>query len=260
MCFAIRMKTKNELHLIQDNKKEGKILQNELLRSGQSQAESAERIGLYLSEHNLKEGERLKNERIRLGLNQAEFAERLGIHKNTQTNYENGKRKPSNEYYAAAAELGINVPYVITGNTILDFPKKAAELAYRVFNCYKNGFDSNAMSALFFMLGSSNLNDEIDGKDKALHSADIDALVKLAIDRGEEFYEAYSAITLYCNDALHSENDKLNVDLLTGLIFQTINLYDSVKDQFALVSIHDNMRLVAQQVFNSHSELKNPNK
>lgn len=223
MCFAIRMKTI---------------------------------IELYLRENSLKEGERLKNERIRLGLNQAEFAERLGIHKNTQTNYESGKRKPSNEYYVGAAELGINVPYVITGNTILDFPKKAAELAYRVFNCYKNSFNSNAMSALFFMIGSSNLNEEVYGTDTALHAVDIDALVKLAIDRGEEFYEAYSAITLYCVDALHSENDKLNVALLADLIFETINLYDSVKDQFSLVSIHDNMRLVAQQVVNSHSELK----
>jgi len=218
------------------------------------------KIDLYLVESSRKEGERLKNERIRIGLNQAEFAERLGIHKNTQTNYENGKRKPSNEYYAAAAELGINVPYVITGNTILDFPKKAAELAYRVFNCYKNGFNSNAMSALFFMIGSSNLNEEVDGKDDALHSIDMDTLVRLAIERGEEFYEAYSAITLYCHDDLHSEDDKLNVALMTNLIFETINLYDSVKDQFSLVSIHDNMRLVAQQVVNSHSELKKPSK
>lgn len=218
------------------------------------------KIDLYLVESSRKEGERLKNERIRIGLNQAEFAERLGIHKNTQTNYENGRRKPSNEYYAAAAELGINVPYVITGNTILDFPKKAAELAYRVFNCYKNGFNPNAMSALFFMIGSSNLNQEVDGEDKALHAIDIDALVKLAIDRGEEFYEAYSAITLYFHDDLYYENDKLNVALLTNLIFETINLYDSVKGQFSLVSIHDNMRLVAQQVVNSHSELRKPSK
>lgn len=212
-------------------------------------------IDLYLSESNIKEGERLKNERIRLGLNQAEFAKRLGIHKNTQTNYESGKRKPSNEYYAAAAELGINVPYVITGNTILDFPKKAAELAYRIFKFYKKSFNSNAMSALFFMIGAINLNEEVDGKDKVLHSRDIEALVKLAIDRGEEFYEAYSAITLYCHESLYSNNDKLNVDLLADLIFETINLYDSVKDQFSLVTIHDNMRLVAQQVVNSHSKL-----
>lgn len=218
------------------------------------------KIDLYLIESSRKEGERLKNERIRLGLNQAEFAERLGIHKNTQTNYENGRRKPSNEYYAAAAELGINVPYVITGSTILDFPKKAAELAYRVFNCYKNGFNSNAMSALFFMIGSSNLNQEVNGEDKALPAVDIDALVKLAIDRGGEFYEAYSAITLYCHDDLHFEDDKLNVALLADLIFETINLYDSVKDQFSLVTIHDNMRLVAQQVVNSHSEFKKPSK
>ncbi len=254
------MKTKNGLYLSEHNLREGERLNNEWIRQGVNQIKFAEQIGLYLSERNLREGERLKNERIRLGLNQAEFAERLGIHKNTQTNYENGKRKPSNEYYAAAAELGVNIPYVITGNTILDFPKKAAELAYRVFNCYKNGFDSNAMSALFFMIGSCNLNEEAVGTDKALHAVDIDSLVKLAIDRGEEFYEAYSAITLYCHDALHSENDKLNVDLLVDLIYQTINLYDSVKDQFSLVSIHDNMRLVAQQVVNSHSELKNTSK
>jgi transcriptional regulator with XRE-family HTH domain len=260
VCFANRMKTKNGLYLSEHNLREGERLKNEGIRQGLNQGKFAERIGLFLSEHNLREGERLKNERIRLGLNQAEFAEHLGIHKNTQTNYENGKRKPSNEYYAAAAELGVNVPYVITGNTALDFPKKAAELAYRVFNCYKNGFDSNAMSALFFIIGSSNLNEEVAEKDKASHSADIDALVKLAIDRGEEFYEAYSAITLYCHDALHSENDKLNVDLLSDLIFKTINLYDSVKDQFSLVAIHDNMRLVAQQVVNSNNESNKPSK
>ncbi|UJP05625.1 MAG: hypothetical protein LZF61_01200 [Nitrosomonas sp.] len=116
------------------------------------------------------------------------------------------------------------------------------------------------MSALFFMIGSSNLDEAVNGTDKALHPVDIDSLVKLAIDRGEEFYEAYSAITLYCHDDLHSEDDKLNVTFLTELIFETINLYDSAKDQFSLVTIHDNMRLVAQQVVNSHSELRKPSK
>lgn len=91
------------------------------------------KIELFLEKENLKIGKRLKEERVRLGFNQAEFAERLGIHKNTQMNYETGKRAPTAEYYEKASKLGMNIPHVINGETIVELPVKAGQLASLVF-------------------------------------------------------------------------------------------------------------------------------
>ncbi len=60
-------------------------------------------------------GERLKEERERLGLNQTDFAALAGASKNTQYNYEKGERSPDANYLAAAAERGVDVLYVLTG-------------------------------------------------------------------------------------------------------------------------------------------------
>lgn len=60
-------------------------------------------------------GQRLKNERLRLELSQAELAAELGTNKKSQTNYELGHNQPSASYLAAAARLGIDVAYVLTG-------------------------------------------------------------------------------------------------------------------------------------------------
>lgn len=63
-------------------------------------------------------GDRLKEERERLGLNQTDFAALAGASKNTQYNYEKGERSPDANYLAAAAEKGVDVLYVLTGERI----------------------------------------------------------------------------------------------------------------------------------------------
>lgn len=60
-------------------------------------------------------GDRLKQERERLGLNQTDFSAKAGASKNTQYNYEKGERSPDANYLAAAAALGVDVLFVVTG-------------------------------------------------------------------------------------------------------------------------------------------------
>lgn len=60
-------------------------------------------------------GVRLKEERERLGLNQAEFAEACGVKRVAQGNYEKDARSPDATYLVAAAQLGVDVNYLITG-------------------------------------------------------------------------------------------------------------------------------------------------
>ncbi len=63
-------------------------------------------------------GKRLRGERERLGLSQADFAGRAGITRNTQAKYEAGERSPDASYLALVAEIGVNVPYVLVGQTL----------------------------------------------------------------------------------------------------------------------------------------------
>lgn len=217
-----------------------------------------EKLGLYLHNLSLETGKRLNDERLRLGYNQAEFAERLGVHKNTQRNYESGAREPTREYYQAAAALGVNIPYVIWGDTILDFPSKAGKIASMVFKRCNTGLNPDAMEALFYILGLSEIQDpEIQEKGENLSSEQIDMLIKMAVERGDEFNEVFSSISYYLTNIDSSDViGKSNVKLLSNLIFETVNLYDEVKDRFAHVSLHDNIRLVAQQVVKSHGNLE----
>ncbi len=60
-------------------------------------------------------GLRLRDERKRLGLTQKQFAQLGGVTPNTQINYESSKRSPDNAYWAAAAKLGVDIQYVLTG-------------------------------------------------------------------------------------------------------------------------------------------------
>lgn len=60
-------------------------------------------------------GYRLREERNRLGLSQTEFANACGVNQVTQSNYEKDKRNPDSLYLAAAAKLGVDVNYLITG-------------------------------------------------------------------------------------------------------------------------------------------------
>lgn len=60
-------------------------------------------------------GIRLKEERLRLGFNQTAMAEKCGVGKNTQLAYEKDERNPDASYLAAAASLGMDILYVVTG-------------------------------------------------------------------------------------------------------------------------------------------------
>lgn len=57
----------------------------------------------------------LRQERERIGLTQQEMADGCGVTMRSQRNYEMGERFPDARYLAAAAALGIDVLYVLTG-------------------------------------------------------------------------------------------------------------------------------------------------
>lgn len=61
-------------------------------------------------------GNRVRAERERIGLSQTDFGVAAGVGRQTQFNYESGKRVPDGDYLAAAARLGVDVQYVITGS------------------------------------------------------------------------------------------------------------------------------------------------
>jgi transcriptional regulator with XRE-family HTH domain len=58
---------------------------------------------------------RLREERESLGLSQQDFADKCGVTMRSQRNYEKGDRMPDASYLAFAAELGVDVLYVVTG-------------------------------------------------------------------------------------------------------------------------------------------------
>ncbi len=60
-------------------------------------------------------GGRLREERERLGISLSAFAEKVGVHRNTQTNYELGKREFDQAYVMAVKGLGVDLPYLLDG-------------------------------------------------------------------------------------------------------------------------------------------------
>jgi len=60
-------------------------------------------------------GARLRIARESLGMSQEAFAQKAGVHRKTQGNYEANERSPDANYLFAAAELGVDVAYVVTG-------------------------------------------------------------------------------------------------------------------------------------------------
>ena len=60
-------------------------------------------------------GVRLREERDRLDMNQTDFAEAVGATRKTQFNYESDQRRPDADFLAAAAAIGVDVMYVLTG-------------------------------------------------------------------------------------------------------------------------------------------------
>lgn len=77
-------------------------------------------------------GDRLREERARLGLSQPAFAALGGVRKNAQIKYESGERQPDSTYLSAIAANGVDVGYVLTGQTAalqdrLDAVQKASK-------------------------------------------------------------------------------------------------------------------------------------
>ncbi|VVE41687.1 transcriptional regulator [Pandoraea communis] len=60
-------------------------------------------------------GERLKEERSRLGYTQSAFGNLVGVSKQTQSNYESGYSEPKLDFWPAAAQVGVDVLYVLLG-------------------------------------------------------------------------------------------------------------------------------------------------
>ena len=60
---------------------------------------------------------RLRQERKRLGLSQEKFSALGGVTRDTQMNYENGSRKPDSSYLTAIALAGVDVLFLLTGET-----------------------------------------------------------------------------------------------------------------------------------------------
>jgi len=89
-----------------------------------------------------------------------------------------------------------------------------------------------------------------------LSSDQIDKLIKVAIEKGNEFSESFKAIIYYLLNIESSDDiDKLNAKLFVNLMLETINLHDEVKGRFTNVSLQDNIRLAAQQVVESYKNL-----
>jgi transcriptional regulator with XRE-family HTH domain len=60
---------------------------------------------------------RLRQERKRLGLSQEKFSALGGVTRDTQMNYENGSRKPDSSYLAAIGLAGVDVLFLLIGET-----------------------------------------------------------------------------------------------------------------------------------------------
>lgn len=79
-------------------------------------------------------GDRLREERVRLDMTQQAFADACGINKRGQVRYEGDEQVSGGGYLAAAAELGIDVNYVLTGRRQGELDMEEARLlaAYRI--------------------------------------------------------------------------------------------------------------------------------
>lgn len=62
-------------------------------------------------------GPRLKRERVRLKLSQSALGAIGGVETNAQGNYENGMRYPRADYLSRVSEAGIDIGYVVTGQS-----------------------------------------------------------------------------------------------------------------------------------------------
>lgn len=75
-------------------------------------------------------GDRLREERVRYGFTQDMVAFHVGLNSKSQINYEKGIRNPNAEYLKKAAEIGLDIHYIITGERDETRIKTDHEMAY----------------------------------------------------------------------------------------------------------------------------------
>lgn len=76
-------------------------------------------------------GNRLREERVRLGYTQTAFGAVGGVEKNTQSNYEHGKRSPDANYLERISKVGADVHFLICGERV--FPDEQSKIFYDRF-------------------------------------------------------------------------------------------------------------------------------
>lgn len=85
-------------------------------------------------------GSRLRQERERLGLSQKVFGEIGGVEANAQGKYESGGRAPKADYLSRVAERGVDVLYVLTGETTPLQLENLSQIEEKVLGDYRAMF------------------------------------------------------------------------------------------------------------------------
>lgn len=79
-------------------------------------------------------GKRLKEERLRLGLKATDFEKFGGWAASTVYGWEAGKASPKSEFYATTQQLGLDIPYIITGIRTASSVTAEPVLSYRTLS------------------------------------------------------------------------------------------------------------------------------
>lgn len=102
---------------------------------------------------------RIKQLRKTLGYTQNEFGEKLGLAPNTITNYETGRREPSNQIIISICrEFNVNENWLRTGEGEMFNKLSKSELAARVVG-EALGTDDEFMKNVFIALGELTPNE-----------------------------------------------------------------------------------------------------
>lgn len=106
-------------------------------------------------------GERLKEERKRLKLSQTELAELAQVTKQSVFAYEKGNRKPDAAFLEAAANAGMDMSYLFTGERSGVDPVSAEDR--RLLDLFRNATPAMRQAALVLLatgtgMGGTNIN------------------------------------------------------------------------------------------------------
>lgn len=100
---------------------------------------------------------------MRIGLSQTAFGEVGGVTKKSQMLYESGERSPDALYLAAIADTGINITYVLTGQSGQQGPGPLTEDERLVLHYYREAEPAVRKAALGALLGVADRGAQIGG-------------------------------------------------------------------------------------------------